>query len=89
MVNSGQIKSKIVMIVMAGVFFSILVAVLPTLVANMYGLVSNLSAESTALGTQPASFIGTLNQYFGWFLAIGILGVLITLGISVVSLRRR
>ncbi len=88
MVNAGKIKGLIITVIMASILFSVGVSVVPTLVTNMYGLTTNLSAESEALGSGPATLIGSANQYFGWFLALGLILLFLSIGMGIFAVRK-
>lgn len=88
MVNAGKIKGLILVVIFASVLFSVAVSVVPTLVSNMYGLTTNLSADSTALGSGAATLIGNSNTYFGWFLAVGLILMFLGIAMGIFAIRK-
>lgn len=70
-INSGKIKGLIVGIVMLVVLISVAETMVPTGAEAFHNLTDTLGDETDTLGTDAAAFADDMDDYVGWFWALG------------------
>lgn len=90
MVNyKGAIYGLIITVILAVVFFNVANTNVPLVTVAVHNLTDTLAAQTTVIGTGPASLIGNADEYFGWGIVAGLIMLVLSLGFGLFKMGRR